>query len=60
MSSTRRGSPVTGSRVRAQRPRHPPPVRPGKAKNLLGYEPKKHFKEGVAETALWYREHGYL
>ena len=34
--------------------------RPGKAKNLLGYEPKKHFKEGVAETALWYREHGYL
>jgi nucleoside-diphosphate-sugar epimerase len=31
-----------------------------KAERLLGYEPKRRFREGAAETAAWYRAQGYL
>ena len=31
-----------------------------KARSLLGFEPAVKFHDGVAETAAWYREHGYL
>jgi len=31
-----------------------------KAKEQLGYQPKIDLKEGLANTAKWYREHGYL
>jgi len=29
----------------------------GKARHLMGYEPKIGFHEGLARTVLWYREH---
>jgi len=31
-----------------------------KARRLLGYEPKVDVSEGIARTARWYREHGWL
>ena len=31
-----------------------------KAKLELGYEPKIHLREGLARTAQWYRDHGYI
>ena len=31
-----------------------------KARRLLGYEPKIGVKEGIARTARWYRENGWL
>ena len=31
-----------------------------KARCLLGYDPKRRFREGAMETAAWYRERGYL
>ena len=31
-----------------------------KARRELGYEPKVALKEGLAQTAKWYREHGYI
>jgi nucleoside-diphosphate-sugar epimerase len=31
-----------------------------KAKLELGYQPKVDLKEGLARTARWYREHGYV
>lgn len=31
-----------------------------KAKRELGYEPRISLAEGLARTARWYREHGYL
>jgi nucleoside-diphosphate-sugar epimerase len=31
-----------------------------KAASLLGYSPKKSFREGAADTAAWYSEQGYL
>jgi nucleoside-diphosphate-sugar epimerase len=31
-----------------------------KAKIELGYQPKIHLKEGLAITARWYREYGYI
>lgn len=31
-----------------------------KAQNLLGYQPKIDLKEGVSQTYLWYKEHGYI
>ena len=31
-----------------------------KAKLELGYEPKVHLREGLARTARWYRDHGYI
>jgi nucleoside-diphosphate-sugar epimerase len=31
-----------------------------KSKNVLGFDPTISFQEGVAETARWYKEHGYL
>jgi dihydroflavonol-4-reductase len=31
-----------------------------KARHVLGYAPKRRFREGAAETAAWYRERGYL
>ena len=31
-----------------------------KARRELGYQPKVALKEGLAQTAKWYREHGYV
>jgi nucleoside-diphosphate-sugar epimerase len=31
-----------------------------KARQLLGYDPQRRFRDGAAETAEWYRERGYL
>jgi nucleoside-diphosphate-sugar epimerase len=31
-----------------------------KARRVLGYEPRRRFREGAAETAAWYRRQGYL
>lgn len=31
-----------------------------KARRVLGYEPKVPLEEGLAHTAAWYRQHGYL
>lgn len=31
-----------------------------KARRVLGYEPKIRLEEGLARTAVWYRQHGYL
>jgi len=31
-----------------------------KARRLLGYEPHVHIEEGIARTAAWYREAGWL
>jgi nucleoside-diphosphate-sugar epimerase len=31
-----------------------------KARRVLGYEPQVSLEEGLARTAAWYREHGYL
>jgi nucleoside-diphosphate-sugar epimerase len=31
-----------------------------KARRVLGYEPRVPLEEGLARTAAWYREHGYL
>jgi dihydroflavonol-4-reductase len=31
-----------------------------KPSNVLGFQPKTDFAQGVAETVKWYQEHGYL
>jgi nucleoside-diphosphate-sugar epimerase len=31
-----------------------------KARRLLGYDPRVHLKDGIARTAAWYREAGWL
>ena len=31
-----------------------------KPSNVLGFQPKTDFVQGVAETVKWYQEHGYL
>lgn len=31
-----------------------------KARRLIGYVPYRGFRDGAAETAAWYRDHGYL
>ncbi len=31
-----------------------------KARRLLGYDPQVHLEEGIARTAAWYREAGWL
>ena len=31
-----------------------------KARRQLGYQPKVALTEGLAKTALWYRQHGYI
>ncbi len=31
-----------------------------KARRELGFEPRVRLREGLARTAAWYREHGYL
>ena len=31
-----------------------------RARHLLGYEPKVDVEEGVARTAAWYRQAGWL
>jgi len=32
----------------------------GKARRVLGYDPKISLEDGLSRTAAWYRQHGYL
>jgi len=32
----------------------------GKARRILGYDPKVSLEDGLSRTAAWYRQHGYL
>ena len=39
---------------------HPKPISIRKAEKELGYSPETNFKEGMAQTIAWYREHNWI